>query len=113
MDFTAVVGIVSIVLAVVAIGSSILSERRSQENFNRTQEALAEVSEKAAVVERAVTTTQDKLLETVTAIAKPRELTEEERSQQMIMPLLEKNPELLRQLVRSAQQPQARQSRQK
>lgn len=61
-------GLVSIVLAVVAIWFSISTSRESRDNYEKTKEVLAKIDEKAAVVETTVTTAQKQLLDTVTKI---------------------------------------------
>ena len=74
-----VVGVVSIVLAGVAIWHSVQSERKSVENYDRTKDVLSEISQKAAVIEATVDKTQMKLVDTVTAMAKPKEETQEDK----------------------------------
>ena len=78
---TVVIGVVSVVLAVFAFLSAKSSERDSRENFDRTQnalreysdktkEVLAEIDKRAAVIEKTVTDSQQQLLDTVTNIVK-------------------------------------------
>ena len=98
-DISLVVGIVSIVLALVAIWHSIQSERKSVENYNRTKEVLAEISQKAAVIEATVSGTQVKLVDTVIAIAKPKEETQEEKMMNLLPNVLQ-NPELFERLMK-------------
>ena len=104
MDWAIAVSIVSMVLAVVAIGSSILGERRSRENYENTLKALSEVKEKAAVIEGSVSETQQKLVDTVTAIAKPREDTQEELMMKTLLPSLIQNPQMFETLIRMSQE---------
>ena len=95
-----VVGAVSIVLAVMAIWLSIQSERRSTENYDRTKDTLSEISKKAAVIEATVSNTQDKLVDTVTAIAKPKEETQED----IILKAIMQNPQMFQQMVKMTEQ---------
>ena len=99
-DISLVVGIVSIVLALVAIWHSIQSERKSVENYNRTKEVLAEISQKAAVIEATVSGTQVKLVDTVVAIAKPKEETQGEKMMMNLLPSVLQNPELFERLMK-------------
>ena len=102
-----VVGVVSTVLAVVAIWHSTQSERKSLDNYNHTKSALAEIITKAAVIESTVTNSQTKLLETVTDIARPRQETAEEMFMKSVVPAILQNPKLLKQFVDlSKQEPQ-------
>lgn len=91
------VGIISIILAGVAIWLSTL-------NYERTKDVLSEISEKAAVIEGTVSDTQTKLVDTVTAIATPKEETQEEKITQAILPLIVKNPEFLERLMKMSEQ---------
>ena len=76
MDWVAIVsltvGCFSIILAVFAMVISTL-------NYERTKDVLAEISKQAAVIEGTVSETQGKLVDTVTAIAKPKEETQEDK----------------------------------
>ena len=94
-----VVGVVSVVLATVAIWYSTQSERRSNENYNRTKELLAEIDKKAAVIESTMNNTQDKLVDTVTAIARPKEATQEELLMSYLLPSIMENPALLDRII--------------
>ena len=98
-----VVGVVSIVLALVAIWYSVQSERKSVENYNRTKEVLSEISQKAAVIEGTVSRTQDKLVDTVTAIAKPKEETQEDKLLKTFVPAILQNPQLLERLIKMSE----------
>ena len=86
------VGIVSIILAGIAMLISTL-------NYERTKDVLSEISEKAAVIEGTVSDTQTKLVDTVTAIAKPKEETQEEKMTQAMLPHILNNPELLERVI--------------
>ena len=102
-----VVGVVSIVLAVVAIWHSNQSERKSLDNYNRTESVLAEITAKATVIENTVSNTQTKLVDTITDIARPRQETTEEMFMKSVVPAILQNPKLLKQLVDlSKQEPQ-------
>ncbi len=76
MDWVAVVSLTvggfSILIAAIAIWLSTL-------NYERTKDVLAEISKQAAVIESTVSETQGKLVDTVTAIARPREETTEDK----------------------------------
>ena len=98
--FSLIVGVVSIVLALVAIWLARQSERRSTENYDRTKDILSEISQKAAVIESTVSNTQEKLVDTVTAIAKPREETQED----IILKAMMQNPQVFQQMVKIAEQ---------
>ena len=102
MDVSAAVGLVSIVLAVVAIWHSVRSERRSDENYRSATAALAEVSKKAEVIQTIVDNTHGKLLDTVTDIASPKDKFSNEIATQMLPRLIE-NPELLERFMNLAQ----------
>lgn len=99
-----VVGVVSVVLAIVAIWYSTQSERRSNENYNRTKDLLAEIDKKAAIIESTMSSTQDKLVDTVTAIARPKEQTQEEILMTSLLPSLLEKPELLERLAALGEQ---------
>ena len=99
-----VVGVVSIVLGIVAIWSSTQSERRSRENYDRTNALLSDIGKKAAVIEGSVNSTQEKLVDTVTAIAKPKEETQDDKMKNMIMQAVMGNPKLLGQMMQMVQQ---------
>ena len=73
-----VVGGASLILAAVAIRHSIQSERRSLENYNRTEVVLAEITAKAVAIERTVGISEAKLLDTVIDIARSRQETTQE-----------------------------------
>lgn len=104
-----VVGAVSIILAVLAIWLSIQSERRSTENYDRTKDILSEISEKAAVIEGTVSNTQEKLVDTVTAIAKPKEETQDEMIAKVLLPSMVQNPQMLEKLIELSEQQGAKQ----
>ena len=79
------------------------SERKSVENYNRTKEVLSEIGQKAAVIEGTVSRTQDKLVDTVTAIAKPKEETQEDKLLKAFIPSILGNPHLLERLIRMSE----------
>ena len=106
-----VVGVVSIVLAVVAIWHSNQSERKSLDNYNRTESVLAEITAKATVIEKTVSNTQTKLVDTITDIARPRQETTEEMMLKTLLPAMVQNPELLKQLAEISNQKPQRQKR--
>ena len=101
MDWVAVVsltvGCFSIILAALAMLISTL-------NYERTKDVLSEISKQAAVVERTVSETQGKLLDTVTAIAKPKEETQEDKLLGALLPSMMNNPQFLEQLMKIGEQ---------
>ena len=99
-----IVGAVSIVLAIVAISYAILSERKSTENYNRTKDLLAEISEKAAVIKSTVDNTQEKLIDTITEIAKPKHDTQEEMLMKTLLPAILEKPEMFERLITMSEQ---------
>ena len=99
-----VVGSVSVVLALVAIWYSHQSERKSTANYNNTKDVLAEISEKAAVIQSTVNNTQEKLVDTITEIAKPKQETQEEMLMKTMLPAILQNPDMLERLIRGAEQ---------
>ena len=99
-----VVGSISIVLAVVAIWHSTLSERRSTENYIRTKDVLSEISQKSAAIEAVVNNTQGKLVDTVTAIASPKQESQEDIIMKTLLPSILQNPELMNQLMKLGEQ---------
>ena len=94
-----IVGIVSIVLALVAIWHSTRSERLSVEYYVRTKDVLAEIDKKAAVIDNTVSSTQAKLVDTVIAIAKPRDVTEDEKIKAFVLEIVQQKPELLERIL--------------
>ena len=107
MDWVAIVsltvGCFSIILASVAMVISIL-------NYERTKDVLGEISKQAAVIEGTVSETQGKLVDTVTAIAKPKEETKEDKLLGALLPSMVNNPEFLEQLIRMGEQQQGKSS---
>ncbi len=99
-----VVGAVSVAMAGMAIWISTQAEKKSTENYNATKDLLGEIGTKAAVIEKAVSETQGKLVDTVTAIAKPREETQDEMLQRTLLPKVLENPEMLQTLFNLAKQ---------
>ena len=76
-------GTTSIVLAVVAIWMSKVTERESRANYEKTKDALATVEKTAEVIEKTVSENQKQLLNTVTDILRettvpPKEDAEEQ-----------------------------------
>ena len=106
-----VVGVASIILAVVAIWYSRESERKSVENYNRTKDVLSEISQKAAVIEGTVSKTQEKLVDTVTAIASPKQETQDEIIANAMLPFLMQNPEAFEKLVKMNTELEAQQGK--
>ena len=102
MEISVLVGVVSIVLAVVAIAISWRSENRSRENYERTKEALTSISTKAEVIEKMMDSSQAKLIDTVTRIAAPVEDTNTELLKQFL-PMFVQNPGTLSELMKLAE----------
>ena len=98
------VGAVSIVLALVAIWHSIHSERKSEENYNRSKDVLSEISQKAAVIEATVSGTQEKLVDTVTTIARPKEETQEDVLFKTFASSIMQNPQMFERLLKFSEQ---------
>ena len=73
LGVTLVVGTASIVLACVAIWHSLQSERRSAESLEKTKELLSQVNERAGIIQESVNTTQQKLVDAITDIARPKQ----------------------------------------
>ena len=94
-----VVGIVSIVLAIVAIWHSTRSERLSIDYYVKTKDVLAEIDKKAAVIDSTVSSTQAKLVDTVIAIAKPSVVSADEKLQSVVWDALGQKPELLGRII--------------
>lgn len=63
-----IVGIVSIVLAIVSMVASKRAEQQSLHNFERTQVLLAEIDKKAAVIDSVVQRNQEQMMDTLTNI---------------------------------------------
>ena len=101
-----VVSVVSVVLALVAIWYSTQSERKSMENYNRTRDVLSEISQRAGVIEATVNSTQEKLVDTITEIAKPKQETQEELLLKTFIPAIVQNPDMLERLMKAAEQQQ-------
>ena len=89
-----VVGVVSVVLAVVAIFYSYQSERKSRDYYDRTNDVLLGISEKAAVIEGTVNATQQKLVDTITEIARPQRETQEEMFMRTMLPAILQDPKM-------------------
>ncbi len=94
------------VLAIVAIWYSWQSERKSTDNYNRTKDVLSDISQKASVIEATMNNTQEKLVDTITEIARPRQESQEEILMNALLPSIVQNPELLERLMQAGgQQP--------
>lgn len=63
-----IVGVVSIVLAIVSMAFSKSAEQQSQHNYEKTQELLAEIDKKAAVIDSVVQKNQEQMMSTLTNI---------------------------------------------
>ena len=99
-----VVGVISMVLAIVAIWHSAQSEKKSTDNYNRTKDLLSAISQKAAVIEGTVSRTQDKLVDTVTSIASPRQESQDEILMKVLLPTVIQNPQIFDRLIAMAEQ---------
>ena len=89
-----VVGVVSVVLAFVAIFYSYQSESKSRDYYDRTNNVLLSISEKAAVIEGTVNATQQKLVDTITDIARPQRETQEEVFMRTMLPAMLADPSM-------------------
>ena len=86
------VGISSIVVAVASIWLSITTH-------SNTKDVLAEIDKRAAVIGETVKGTQEKLIDTVTALASPPKASEQEIMLKAFLPLMVSNPEVLERLA--------------
>ena len=100
------VGIVSIILAVLAIGLGI-------DNYRRTKDVLSQISERATSINSSVTMIQNKLVDTVTSIANPAEAKKEEALMQTLLPALIENPHIFDKLMQLAQESEKQRARRK
>ena len=91
------VGIVSIILAVLAIWLSI-------DSYRRTKDVLSQISEQATSINSSVTLMQNKLVDTVAAIANPAEANKEGVLMQTLLPAIIENPQFLDKLMQLAQE---------
>ena len=91
------VGIVSIILAVLAIWLSI-------DSYRRTKDVLSQISEQATSINSSVTMMQNKLVDTVASIANPAEANKEEALMQTLLPAIIENPQFLDKLMQLAQE---------
>ena len=87
------------VLAIVAIWHGSQSEKKSLANYNRTQDLLSEIGKRAAVIEGTVSRTQDKLVDTLTSVAIPRQESEDEILMKAMLPTVIQNPQILDRLI--------------
>ena len=91
------VGIVSIILAVLAIWLSI-------DSYRRTKDVLSQISEQATSINSSVTMMQNKLVDTVASIANPAEANKEEILMRTLLPAMIENPQFLDQLMQLARE---------
>ncbi|MXY46089.1 MAG: hypothetical protein F4Y44_03705 [Chloroflexi bacterium] len=102
-----VTGVVSIVLAIVAIWISKSAERESRENYEKTKDVLAEINKSAAVIETTVSANQQQLLETVTTILKetavPEKVSMQYQAGMMLLKAMLENPKNMSEMVQSLQ----------
>lgn len=99
--FSIAAAMASIILAIAAISYSWQSEKKSMQTYERTIAVLEEISQKSAVIESAVSETQSKLVDTVIANATPRQ-SYEEMMMQAFLPMVQQNPEWLRELIEAS-----------
>lgn len=93
-----VVGIVSIVLAIISMVASKKAEEQSFHNYEKTQALLAEIDKKAAVIDSVVQRNQEQMMNTLTNIVNEAVIPKkrnygEEIGAQFILGLLSGNPE--------------------
>ena len=91
------VGIVSIILAVLAIWLSI-------DSYRRTKDVLSQISEQATSINSSVTMMQNKLVDTVASIANPAEANKDEILMRTLLPAVIENPQLLDKIMQLAQE---------
>ena len=91
------VGIVSIILAVLAIWLSI-------DSYRRTKDVLSQISEQATSINSSVTMMQNKLVDTVASIANPAEANKEEALMRTLLPAMIENSQLLDKLMQLARE---------
>ena len=91
------VGIVSIILAVLAIWLSI-------DSYRRTKDVLSQISEQATSINNSVTMMQNKLVDTVASIANPAEANKEAIFMRTLLPAMIENPQFLDQLMQLARE---------
>lgn len=109
---TLISGVASLVLALVAISLSRTAERYARENFiqtqsmmqeqyDKTKDVLSQIDKRAAVTERTVADTQEKLLTTMTTIfsklATPA--NSDEQMGTMFMQMLLQDPDRMAQVI--------------
>ncbi len=107
--FSIAAAMASIILAIAAISYSWQSEKKSMQTYERTIAVLEEISQKSAVIESAVSETQSKLVDTVIANATPRQ-SYEEMMMQAFLPMVQQNPEWLRELIEASTAQESSQS---
>ena len=78
-------GATSIVLAIVAIWMSKVTERESRANYEKTKDALATIEKTATVIEKTVSENQKQLLNTVTDILRETTMPPKEDLDQQAM----------------------------
>ena len=91
------VGIVSIILAVLAIWLSI-------DSYRRTKDVLSQISEQATSINNSVTMMQNKLVDTVASIANPAEANKEEILMRTLLPAMIEKPQFLDKLMQLARE---------
>lgn len=98
-----VVGAVSVVLAIVAIWLSKSSEQRSVKYYEDTVKVLGQIEKQVAVIKQTSDTTHEKLLGTVTELAKPEKETQEEMLMRALLPQFAANPEKFQRMMQQSQ----------
>lgn len=95
--------IASLILAVVAIIQSKVSEKEARDNYEKTKDVLAEIDKRASIIERTVSDSQHKLMETMTNIINetviPKKDDMGEKFGMMFMQQMMENPESTKDLV--------------
>ena len=106
--FSIIASLASVILAVCAISFAWQSERKSRVNYDATRDLLGEIREKSAVIESAVSETQQKLTDAVIAAAKPRQ-SQEEIMMNTFLPMAREDPGGFRELMEAfqSQKPQS------
>ena len=72
VDFNFLVAIVSLVAGVTSIPLAIVAIVFTYKTSQQTKDALAEINTKARIIEAVTASSQQQLLDTVTAIARPK-----------------------------------------
>ena len=95
------VGIVSIILAVLAIWLSI-------DSYRRTKDVLSQISEQATSINSSVTMMQTKLVDTIASIANPAEANKEEALMRTLLPAMIEKPQFFDKMMQIVQEQESK-----